>query len=218
MTITTGNLISLKTYSACRKQFQPGLSAHRRRRTVMLGDHMCVQFEDEMTLRYQIQEMLRAECIDDNAAIQHEIDTYAHLMPDGANWKATLLLQYPDAMQRLRELPRLANAARHMYIKAEGYMPVYAITNEDIGEGANGGDTRLSAVHFLRFQFSPALCSALLGGVDVVLGCDHPRYTISTAIVAHTLDSLRGDLARVERDVNAGEKISVVPTPERISV
>lgn len=124
MTSAIDKLMSLKTYVACRQQFQPGLGAHRRRRTVVLGEHMNVQFEDEVTLRYQVKEMQRAECVDDNSAIQYEIDTYVHLMPDGSNWNATLLLQYPDDEKRKHALPLLADVAEYRYVKADGSMSV----------------------------------------------------------------------------------------------
>jgi hypothetical protein len=153
---------------------------------------MTVQFEDELTIRYQIQEMLRIEKIFEEDAIQHEIDTYAPLVPDGSNWKATLLLEYPDVHERKRELARLVGVAPRMFVEVEGQPRVHAIADEDLDRETEG---KTSSVHFLRFQLPGSARDAVRAGASVKLGCDHPNYPAHVTIAAETLASLAGDLA-----------------------
>jgi len=189
--ITRDSLMTLEAYSAWRKAHKPDVIAHRKRRSVALGDHVTLQFEDEQTIRYQIQEMLRIEKIFEEDAIQHELDTYAPLAPDGTNWKATMMIEYPDVNERHRELARLIGIEDRMFVEVEGHPRVYAIADEDLDRE---NDEKTSAVHFLRFEFPRAALAAVRAGAGVKLGCDHRNYPAHVAIPAETLASLAGDL------------------------
>lgn len=175
-----------------------------------LGPCMQLQFEDELTLRYQIQEMLHAERIVDVAGMQHEIDSYAHLVPDGTNWKATLLIELPDAQERRRELPLLSEAAHHVYVDVPRHPRSYAFANEDLRDRHLA---RPSAVHFLRFQLSEPLRHALLAGAGARLGCSHAQYEWRRVIPAMAIAALRGDLVRPERRVTVTQTASIPETP-----
>ncbi|MBH9576372.1 DUF3501 family protein [Inhella proteolytica] len=191
MSITADSLQSLEAWSKARKTLRPELIAHRRRRSVPLGEHMNLQFEDERTIRYQIQEMLRIEKIFEEEGIQAEIDAYAPLVPDGTNWKATMLLEYPDPHERKRELARLVGVEDRMFVEVEGHARVYAIADEDLERET---PEKTSSVHFLRFEFSAAQREAILAGAAVRLGCDHTNYPAHLSLPAETLASLAGDL------------------------
>ena len=190
-TITRDNLLTLEAYSKIRKTSKPEFIAHRRLRTVHLGDHMSIQFEDETTIRRQIQEMLFIEKIFDEDGIQSEIDAYAALIPTGSHWKATMLIEYPDVFERKRELVRLIGVEDRMFVEVEGHARVYAIADEDLDRET---DEKTSAVHFLRFEFPKAAREAVRAGAAVKLGCDHTHYPAHMVIAAETLASLAGDL------------------------
>ena len=132
MTITRDSLMTLEAYSRFRKTEKGSIVAHRRLRSVRLGEHLNLQFEDERTIRHQIQEMLRIEKIFEDEGIQAEIDAYAPLVPDGRNWKATLLIEYPDPNERRRELARLIGVEDRLFVEIEGQARVYAIADEDL--------------------------------------------------------------------------------------
>ena len=191
MTITRDSLLTLEAYARQRQSVKPQIIAHRRLRTVHLGDHVSVQFEDEQTIRRQIQEMLHIEKIFDEDGIQSEIDAYAPLVPDGSNWKATMLIEFPDPNERKRELARLIGIEDRMFVEVEGHPRVYAIADEDL-EREN--DEKTSAVHFVRFELPPVAREAVRAGASVKLGCDHTNYPAHTAIAPETLASLAGDL------------------------
>ena len=189
--ITIESLMSLEAYSKYRKAHKPDIIAHRKLRSVQLGEHINLQFESEMTIRYQIQEMLRIEKIFEEEGIQQELDAYVPLMPEGSNWKGTLLLEYPDVNERKRELARLIGVEDRMFVEVEGHPRVYAIADEDL-EREN--DEKTSAVHFVRFELTPAMCAAVKAGAGVKLGCDHTNYPAHTQIAPEALASLAGDL------------------------
>jgi hypothetical protein len=189
--ITRENLMSLEAYSRIRKEWKPKIIAHRRLRSVALGEHVTVQFEDEQTVRYQIQEMLRIEKIFDADGIQHEIEAYVPLVPDGGNWKATMLIEYPDEHERRRELARLIGVEDRLFVEVEGQARVYAIADEDL-DRENAEKT--SAVHFVRFELPAASRAAVRAGASARLGCDHPNYPAHVTIAPETLASLAGDL------------------------
>ena len=189
--ITPDSLMTLEAYSKWRKAHKGEVIAHRKLRSVPLGEHVTLQFESEMTIRYQIQEMLRIEKIFEEEGIEQEIGAYAPLMPDGANWKATMMIEFPDENERRRELARLIGVEDRMYVEVEGDERVYAIADEDLDRE---NDEKTSAVHFVRFEFTPAMVSAIKAGAAVKLGCDHRNYPAHTAIAAETLASLAGDL------------------------
>jgi hypothetical protein len=191
MTITRDSLMTLEAYARHRKAHKSEVIAHRRLRSVQLGEHLNLQFEDETTVRYQIQEMLRIEKIFEEEAIQAEIDVYAPLVPDGSNWKATLLIEYPDEHERKRELARLIGVEDRLFVEVEGHGRSYAIADEDL-ERENAEKT--SAVHFVRFELAPAARAAVRAGAAVKLGCDHSHYPAHVSIAPETLASLAGDL------------------------
>jgi Protein of unknown function (DUF3501) len=189
--ITADSLMSLEAYSKWRKAHKGEVIAHRKLRTVALGEHVNVQFESELTVRYQIQEMLRIEKIFEEEGIAHEVEAYAPLTPDGDNWKATMLIEYPDIHERKRELARLIGIEDHMFVEVEGHARVYAIADEDLDRE---NEEKTSAVHFLRFQFTPAMCAAIKAGAGVKLGCDHTHYPSHLTLTPETLASLAGDI------------------------
>ena len=191
MTITRNSLQALEAYSKIRRSSQPAAIAHRRLRSVHLGEHITLQFEDERTIRRQIQEMLHIEKIFDDDGIESEIGAYEPLVPDGNNWKATMLIEYPDVHERKRELARLIGVEDRMFIEVEGHARVYGIADEDLDRST---DEKTSAVHFVRFEFGAAQRAAVRAGAAVKIGCDHTHYPAHGAITAETLASLAGDL------------------------
>jgi recombination DNA repair RAD52 pathway protein len=189
--ITRDKLLTLEAYAKLRKSSKPDAIAHRRLRTVALGEHVTLQFEDEKTVLRQIQEMLHIEKIFDEEGIQSEIDAYAPLVPDGSNWKATMLIEYPDPHERKRELARLIDIEDRMFVEVEGQARVYAIADEDLDRE---NEEKTSAVHFVRFEFPLASRQAVLAGAAVKLGCDHRNYPAHVELKAETLAALAGDL------------------------
>jgi hypothetical protein len=189
--ITPQTLLSLETYAKWRKVHQPEMVAFRQLRSVQLGEHLRVQFENEATVRYQIQEMLRIEKIFEEDAIQQEIAAYAAWVPDGCNWKATLMLEYPDAHERQRELAKLVGVAGRVFVEVEGHPRIYAIANED---RVRETEAKTSAIHFLRFELDASMATFVQVGAGVRLGCDHTHYPAHVEVPAPTLASLAGDL------------------------
>jgi len=189
--ITADSLMTLEAYSKFRKNRKDEVLAHRKLRSVHLGEHITLQFESEMTIRYQIQEMLRIEKIFEEDGIQQEIDAYAPLVPEGSNWKGTMLIEYPDVNERKRELARLIGVEDRMFIEVEGHARVYAIADEDLDRE---NDEKTSAVHFVRFEFDAATKAAIKAGAAVKLGCDHTHYPAHTQLAPESLASLAGDL------------------------
>jgi Protein of unknown function (DUF3501) len=189
--ITRDSLMTLEAYYRYRKEHKADVIAHRRLRSVHLGEHINLQFESEMTLRYHIQEMLRIEKIFDDEGIEQELNVYAPLMPNGSNWKATMLIEYPDVNERHRELARLIGVEDRMFVEVEGHARVYAIADEDLDRE---NDEKTSAVHFVRFELSLPMIAALKAGALVKLGCDHTNYPAHTTITDETLASLVSDL------------------------
>ncbi|MCW5672243.1 MAG: DUF3501 family protein [Hydrogenophaga sp.] len=189
--ITADTLMSLEAYTKWRKVHKPEIMAHRRLRSVQLGEHLNLQFESETTMRYQIQEMLRIEKIFEEEGIQQEIDAYAPLVPDGTNWKATLMIEYIDVNERKRELARLIGVEDRMFVEVEGHDRVYAIADEDLDRE---NEEKTSAVHFVRFELTAPMRAAVLAGAAVKLGCDHTHYPAHLQVPPETLASLAGDL------------------------
>ena len=185
------SLLTLEAYAKIRKSSRPEVIAHRRLRSVHLGQHVTLQFEDEQTIRRQIQEMLHIEKIFDEEGIASEIEAYAPLVPDGSNWKATMLIEYPDPHERKRELARLIGVEDRMFVEVEGHPRVYAVADEDLDRET---EEKTSAVHFVRFEFNDAQRQAIRAGASVKLGCDHTHYPAHLVIGPETLASLAGDL------------------------
>ncbi|CAN4272592.1 Protein of unknown function DUF3501 [Methylophilaceae bacterium] len=191
MSITRDNIMTLEAYSKYRKENKTSIMAHRQLRSVRLGEHLNMQFESELTIRYQIQEILRVEKQFEEQGIQDELDAYAPLVPDGSNWKATMLIEYTDVDQRKIALTQLIGIEDMTYIEVEGFKRVYAISDEDLDRET---ETKTSAVHFCRFEFNEAAKKAIKYGAKVTLGCDHPNYTVRVSIPLNQLESLREDL------------------------
>ena len=189
--ITPENLMSLETYTKYRKANREQIMAHRKLRSVHLGEHINLQFESETSIRYQIQEMLRIEKVFEEEGILQEIEAYAPLVPDGGNWKATMMIEYPDENERRRELKRLIGVEDRMFVEVEGHSRVYAVADEDLDRET---DEKTSAVHFVRFELNAAMRAAVLVGAAVKLGCDHTNYPAHAQIEPETLASLASDL------------------------
>jgi hypothetical protein len=171
--ITRESLMSLEAYSKVRNEFRANVIAHKKARTVQLGAHVTLLFEDEMTMRYQIQEMLRVERIFEAAGIQDELDAYNPLIPDGSNWKATMMIEYPDIEQRRSALSRMIGVEDRVWVQVEGCPKVYATADEDL-EREN--EQKTSSVHFLRLELDPSMKKALASGSNIRMGVDHPNY------------------------------------------
>ncbi|HOB00585.1 MAG TPA: DUF3501 family protein [Casimicrobium huifangae] len=187
--LSRANLWSLEEYAKRRPTFQPEVMAHKKNRTVHLGNHLTLQFEDEMTVRYQIQEMLHNEATDHDS-VQSELDAYLPLIPDGSNFKATMTLDYTDDAEKKRQLAQLIGIEDRVWIQVEGSSKLYSIADEDVDRENDYGP---STVHFLRFELTKEMKAALKYGVGLAVGVDHPRYkaainplpqTIRNALVA----------------------------------
>jgi hypothetical protein len=189
--ITPETLMSLEAYTKWRKVHKPEVIAHRKLRSVQLGEHINMQFESETTIRYQIQEMLRIEKVFEEEGILQEIEAYAPLVPDGSNWKATMMIEYTDINERKRELSKLIGVEDRMFVEVEGHGRVYAIADEDLDRET---EDKTSAVHFVRFELKPAMCAAVKAGAGVKMGCDHTHYPSHVDMSPDTLASLAGDL------------------------
>jgi hypothetical protein len=174
--ITRDSLLSLEAYARERREFRARVLAHKRHRAVHLGDHVTLLFEDELTIRYQIQEMLRIEKTFEDAGIQDELDAYNPLVPDGSNFKATMMIEYEDAEERKHALARLKGIEDRVWVEVEGCGRVYAIADEDL-EREN--EQKTSSVHFLRFELTAEMTAALKYGVALGMGIDHPHYMAS---------------------------------------
>jgi Protein of unknown function (DUF3501) len=190
--ITHESLMPLEQYHKWRKEHKAELIAHRQLRSIHLGDHITLQFESERTIRYQIQEMLRIEKIFDEEGIAQEIEVYSALVPSGSNWKATMLIEYPDVNERKRELARLVGVEHRMFVEVEGHARVYAIADEDLDRST---DEKTSAVHFMRFELNAAMKASLKAGAATKLGCDHTNYPAHMTISEEALASLLSDLS-----------------------
>jgi len=193
MKITRDSLLTLEAYARERPAFRTRVLEHKKARSVHVGEHVTLLFEDELTVRYQIQEMLRIEKTFEEAGIQDELDVYNPLVPDGSNWKATMLVEYEDVEERKRSLARLRGIENNVWIRVEGEKPVHAIADEDL-ERTNTEKT--ASVHFLRFELTPGMVSALKSGAALAIGVDHPQYSSALDPVAEaTRNALVADLA-----------------------
>ena len=185
--------MSLEAYALERAGFRARVLEHKRKRTVRLGEHLTLQFEDELTIRYQVQEMLRIERIFEAEGIRGELEAYNPLIPDGRNWKATMLIEYPEPEERRRRLAELKGIEDRCWVQVEESARVFAIADEDL-EREN--EEKTSAVHFLRFELDPAMIAALKSGAALGIGADHPHYRAEIPAVGEaTRKALAADLA-----------------------
>jgi hypothetical protein len=187
------SLLSLEAYARERNAFRARVMAHKEPRSVRLGSNLTLQFEDELTIRYQVQEMLRVERIFEDDGIQGELDTYNPLVPDGANWKATMLIEYPDPSERQKMLARLKGIERRVWVQVGEGARIHAIADEDL-EREN--EEKTSAVHFLRFELDAASRARLKQGAGLSIGVEHPAYSAALQPVAPDVrDALARDIA-----------------------
>ena len=186
------SLMTLEAYAKARKDFRARVLAHKKHRTVALGEHLTLIFEDELTIRYQIQEMLRVERIFEEDGIRDELAAYDPLIPDGSNWKATMLIEYPDVAERQAQLAVLRGIEDKVWIEVAGHARVYAIADEDMDRS---NDEKTSAVHFLRFELTPPMIAAMRADSDLAIGVAHPAYAAQIDRVPLAVrSSLAGDL------------------------
>jgi len=191
--LTRESLMTLEAYAKARPEFRKKVLAHKKHRSVHLGKHVTLLFEDELTVRYQVQEMLRIEKIFEEDGIQHELEAYNPLIPDGRNFKATMLIEYEDADERKRELAKLIGIEDRTWVQVEGWPKVYAIADEDL-EREN--EEKTSSVHFMRFELTDEMAAALQNGAALSVGVDHPNYSASASPVSPEIRSaLVADLA-----------------------
>ncbi len=191
--VTRESLLTLEAYAKARPDIRAQVIAHKKNRTLHLGENLTLIFEDETTIRYQIQEMLRAEKTFEEAGIEDELEAYNPLIPDGSNWKATLMIEYGDPAVRAQQLAKLIGVEDRVWVKTEGCAPVYAIADEDLERETA---EKTSAVHFLRFELPPGFVAALQKGAVLSVGVDHPAYAAALASVPAAIrDSLMRDLA-----------------------
>jgi len=191
--ITRDSLLTLEAYARERASFRARVLAHKRNRSVALGDHVTLLFEDELTIRYQIQEMLRIEKTFEDAGIQDELDAYNPLVPDGNNLKATMLIEYEDVAERREALARLKGIEDALWLQVGGHAEVRALADEDL-EREN--DEKTAAVHFVRFELTPPMIADFKAGRGVALGIDHPHYRVRIeALPAEVRAALAADFA-----------------------
>ncbi|MCY3794614.1 MAG: DUF3501 family protein [Gammaproteobacteria bacterium] len=184
-------LWGLEAYAMERPAFRQQVIAHKRHRRVRLNAHAALYFEDFLTMKYQVQEMLRVERIFDPAEIEAEIEAYNPLIPDGSNWKATFMIEYPDVEQRRRALELLKDIEQRVWVQVGGGERVFAIANEDLDRS---NDDKTAAVHFLRFELSTAQVAALRQDARLRFGISHPAMTCETEVDGRVRDSLLNDL------------------------
>lgn len=191
--LTQEDLMSLERYARQRKEFRAGVIEHKRNRLVAVGPHASWCFEDRLTIRYQVQEMLRVERIFEAEGIQQELDAYNPLIPDGCNWKVTFLLEFPDADERRLQLSQLRGIEDRCWVQVAGHDRVWAIADEDL-EREN--DEKTSAVHFLRFELTPGMREQVQAGAAIGVGIDHGNYRHAIDPLPQPVrDSLAADLA-----------------------
>ncbi len=190
--IDRASLMPLETYAKERNTFRAKVMAHKKHRQIALGAHLTLSFEDELTMRYQVQEMLRVERIFEEAGIHDELDAYNPLIPDGRNFKATMLLEYPDAQDRKQKLAGLIGVEDKVWVQVEGCAKVYAIADEDL-EREN--EEKTSSVHFLRFELTEEMARSAKHGAALSVGVDHPNYTTQRQLADDERNALVSDLA-----------------------
>ncbi|HZO23056.1 MAG TPA: DUF3501 family protein [Steroidobacteraceae bacterium] len=191
--LSSGDLFSLERYARERAAFRAQVLEHKRHRQLPIGPNVTWLFEDRLTIQYQVQEMLRAERIFEPEGIEEELESYNPLIPDGTNWKVTLLIEFPDEQERRQALVRLNGIENRCWVRVSGHETVFAVADEDL-ERAN--DEKTAAVHFLRFELSGPMIASLQGGVGLAAGIDHPHYRHVVELVSGPVrDALTADFA-----------------------
>ena len=172
--LTREDLMSLEQYAERRPQFRAEMRAYKKQRVVPVGPNASLHFEDRKTMHYQVQEMLHAEKIFDRAGIEDELATYNPLIPDGSNWKATFMMEYDDPEERRRRLAELVGVEDRVWVKVDGFDPVWAVADEDLERET---EEKTSSVHFLRFELTPEMVAAAKAGAPIGVGIEHPKYS-----------------------------------------
>ena len=190
--ITRDSLMSLESYAKVRTDMRAEIMAHKKNRMVELGDHVTLIFEDEKTMRYQIQEMLRAERTFEESGIQDELDAYNPMVPDGSNWKATFMIEYGSEDERRQALAKLIGVEEKVWVQVGDQARVWAIADEDLERTAAD---KTSSVHFLRFELTPEMAAAAKAGAAIAMGIDHPEYRYQIVTAPGVRDSLAADLS-----------------------
>ena len=190
--LTPSDLMSLEQYARERPAFRAKVLEHTKARQVALGPNATLSFEDGLTIQSQVQEMLRIERIFEAEGIEDELSAYNPLIPDGSNWKATFMLEYPDIDVRKRELARLIGVEDKVWVQADGHDKVYAIADEDMERDT---EEKTSSVHFMRFELTPEMVSALKGGAPLHMGVDHDNLQVHVTVPDAVRGSLVNDLA-----------------------
>jgi hypothetical protein len=190
--LTPSDLMSLEQYARERPAFRAKVLEHKKSRQVALGPNATLYFEDGLTIQYQVQEMLRIERIFEAEGIEDELSAYNPLIPDGSNWKATFMLEYPDVELRKRELARLIGVEDKVWVQVDGHDKVYAIADEDLERDT---DEKTSSVHFMRFELSDDMIQALKGGVGLAMGVDHDNLNVTVTVPDPVRASLVNDLS-----------------------
>lgn len=191
--LSRSDLMTLEQYATRREEFRAKVMQHKSNRRVAIGPHLNLYFEDRMTIQYQVQEMLRIEKIFEADGIREELEAYNPLIPDGSNLKCTAMLEYQDVEERKVQLARLKGIENLVWVRVEGFDPVYVIANEDL-ERSN--DEKTSAVHFMRFELDNRMIAALHGGASLSMGVRHDYYQHEVMVTEATRQSLLGDLGR----------------------
>ena len=190
--LTRDDLYSLEQYSDIRDEFRNQVLAHKRNRRVELGTNAALYFEDRLTMQYQIQEMLRIERIFESSGINDELEAYNPLIPDGSNWKATFMVEFPDVDERRAMLSQLLRIEEKVYVQVDGFDRVFAIADEDL---ERSDDKKTSAVHFMRFELSSEEVEALKSGASLGAGIDHDNYRVEISPLPENIrQSLLADL------------------------
>ena len=191
--LNKSDLFSLEEYSINRDGFRKKVLEEKQHRKVYIGEHVVLLFENKNTIQYQIQEMLRIEKIFDAEGIQEELDAYNPLIPDGSNLKAVMLIEYPNVEERKEKLKILKGIERKIWIKVGLHNKVFAIADEDL---EREDETKTSAVHYLRYEFSPSMINDWKNDSSIVMGIDHENYQSSETIISSDISSsLSGDFA-----------------------
>ena len=187
------SLFSLEKYAEVRPEFRARVIAHKKNRRLPVGPNAALYFEDALTMQYQVQEMLRIERIFEAAGIQEELDAYNPLIPDGSNWKATFMVEYPDENERRVQLEKLLGIEKHVWAQVADFARITPIADEDL---EREDEHKTSSVHFMRFELTPEMVAAVKDGAAVSMGIDHPAYTYSVEPIPQNVrDSLAADLA-----------------------
>jgi hypothetical protein len=190
--LTRDDLMSLEQYAEARREFRDHVLEHKRNRRIALGTNAALYFEDRLTMQYQVQEMLRIERIFEAEGIREELDAYNPLIPDGSNWKATFMVEFPDIEERRAMLAQLVGIEDKVWLRVDGHDKVYPIADEDL---ERDDESKTSAVHFLRFELDPDMITSLRSGSGLAAGIDHPNYQVEVPSVPDNVrDSLLADL------------------------